>query len=377
MKRNAFTLVELLFVIVVIGLLAGMTSIAVSGVTNTANIARTKGIVAFLNDVVMTKYESYKTRPLPVIVPPSLSGEAARVRLLMIRDLMRMEMPDRKVDVTSEPMLVTAAVKPVIFNNANEFDDTQPLQKRIVDWFQGNADVPSELAGYRDRVPLPDLVANPSAGRYDAWTREWESAEALYLIVSTTFIDGIPAIEGIPSSNIGDEDGDGMLEIQDAWGTPIGFIRWPVDYVDSVGFELTDDEMDPFKVDFGFLAPNAPEAATGLTNADGSTRRAPFSLRPLVVSAGPDREFDLLFSYSDWESDPAGTNDIHFRDLEWPQSQMGADSAGHDAPYIYVDPYQRQFAAASGRLGAYADDGGDGDEQRVDNITNFELEARQ
>ncbi len=396
MKRHAFTLVELLIVIVVIGLLAAMTTAAVSGVTNTAKVARTRAIVSLINDVLMTKYESYRTRPLPVAVPdftPDFSDltttvdievaprEAARARLLMIRDLMRMEMPDRKVDITDPPTRIDVAAVNVLHDLAsNTLRPTGGVVKRQVTWFDSSGiladNVPAQLAAYRDRVPLPDLAANPSAGRYDAWSRQWESAEALYLIMSTTFVDGTLAIEGIPSANIDDVDEDGMPEIVDSWGTPIGFIRWPVDYVDSSNFTLTDDELDPFKVDFGFVAANAPPISNVLPSGS-TTRTAPFSMRPLVVSAGPDRVFDLRFTFSDPGSDINGVNDIHFGKMTWPQSVMGADSAGHDPPYYYIDPYQRQFSSSTGYLGAYYDEDGDGDEQRADNITNFQLEATQ
>ncbi|MGB7323518.1 MAG: prepilin-type N-terminal cleavage/methylation domain-containing protein [Rubripirellula sp.] len=337
MKRNAFTLVELMIVIVVIGLLAGMASLAISGVANTAKISRTRGIVSLINDVLLTKYESYKTRPLPVAVanfnaatelkievPPR---EAARIRLLMIRDLMRMEMPDRKIDVLDDPMSISGSVFQVIVDTNNQIIRQTTPVKRPVAWFDnpGNSgkNIPAQLQSYRDRVPQPvPTPSNPTPTRYDGWTREWESAEALYLIMSTTFVDGMLAIEGIPSSNIGDIDGDGMPEILDAWDTPIGFIRWPVDYVDHIDLPVTDDEMDPFRVDFGFVASNAPPVATG------ATRQFPISLRPLIVSAGSDRVFDLRFGYEPDEVQ-TGWDDIRFSRTTWPQNMMGADAAGH------------------------------------------------
>ncbi|NND98050.1 MAG: prepilin-type N-terminal cleavage/methylation domain-containing protein, partial [Pirellulaceae bacterium] len=248
MKRNAFTLVELLVVLLVLSLLTGMTAVTVSGVTGTARAERTRGIVSVLNDVLLTKYESYKTRPLPVAVPTAVGSEvkleippreAARVRLIMIRDLMRMEMPDRKVDVTDNPISISCAVHPVIYDSAtNQYRRQAAAVKTGVSWFTGGNNVPAQLAAYRDRIPPNDLASDPP---FSKWTREWESAEALYLIVSTTFLQGMPAIESIPPTNIGDTDGDGMLEILDAWERPIGFIRWPVDYVDNLGIPVTDD----------------------------------------------------------------------------------------------------------------------------------------
>ena len=384
MKRNAFTLVELLIVIFILALLSGMTAVTVSGVTNTAKVSRTEGIISVINDVLLTKYESYKTRPLPVAVPAPLNTalkleirprEAARIRLLMIRDLMRMEMPDRKIDVVDNPMTISGAAFPVIFNTGtNQYEVQGTPVKRTIGWYLGGKDVPAPMQAYRDRIPPNDNATDPP---FSKWTREWESAEALYLIVSTTFMDGLPAIEAIPSGNIGDVDGDGMNEILDAWGNPIGFIRWPADYVDrltvdtnadslfdDVEAKRVDDELDPFKVDFGFIDSNAP-AVTSHWN-----RLKPFSLKPLVVSAGADGIFDLRFGYGTSQD---GSDDIRFSQMTWPDTVMGGESAGHQSVYRYIDPYQR-YSGFPQRLGGYVDEENDGDEQRADNITNLSLE---
>lgn len=365
MKRNAFTLVELLTVLTIISLVAGMTAAAISSVSHTARLSRTRGIIAVIDDVLTSRFETYKTRPLSVSIPSTARieispRESARVRLNMIRDLMRMEMPDRRSDVMDGPALISGAVAPVTFNGSNFVEGS--VVKRPVTWPS-----PAQRQVYLNRIPA------------SGWTREFESAEALYLIVSTTFVDGLPAIESIPQSNIGDVDGDGMQEILDGWGTPIAFIRWPVDFANDsqndsqndLGIARTNDELDAFEVDFGFIASNTPAVATGLT------RRAPFSIRPLVVSAGSDRVFDILFGYEDWNgtdvNDP-NEGDIRFSQLTWPQTQMGSESDGHDPLYFYVDPYQRQ-AGTTTRLGGFLDEDNDGDEQRADNVTNFELES--
>lgn len=367
MKRNAFTLVELLVVLTIISLVTGMTAAAISSVSHTAKLSRTRGIIAVIDDVLTSKYETYKTRPLAVAVPTTTRieiepREAARIRLNMIRDLMRMEMPDRKADVVDGPARISGAVAPVAFDNTSRSFVVGAVAKRQMTWLP-----PAQRQVYQSRIPPS------STGPFDAWTRDFENAEALYLIVSTTFLDGMPAIESIPQANIGDVDGDGMLEILDGWGTPIVFIRWPVDYandtpndnVNDLGIPRTNDEFDPFEVDFGFTASNTPVVATGLT------RQQPFSLRPLVVSAGSDGVFDLLLGYTDWNG---GGTDIRFSQMTWPSNQMGSETAGHTAPYIFVDPYQRQVGTTT-RLGGFLDEQNDGDEQRADNITNYDLEA--
>lgn len=359
-RRGGFTLMEILVVLLVISVLAGMVTAALQNVGQTARIARTKGIIAVINDTLMTKYESYKTRPLPVVVPNFSSGseisvevpprEAARVRLNMIRDLMRMEMPDRKIDLIDPPANLSAAVYRVIYDtNTDQIQRTSPRVKSSVDWYD-SANIPSQMAAYRDRLP-----GAPPA--FVDWTREFESAECLYLIMATSFTAGTPALEGIPSGNIGDIDDDGMQEILDGWQRPIGFLRWPVGYESAVT-ALTDqpDEFDPFRTDWGFLKDSVEK---------------PFSVRPLVVSAGPDREFNIRFGYgSTTANDP--TQDVRYSKMTWPTSDMPAnEQAGHEPTYIFVDPYQRQGYTPGNRIGSPTDTS----DARDDNITNYELQA--
>lgn len=381
MRRNAFTLVEILVVLVIISVLAGMITTAVRAATETAKRSRTRGIISTVDEILISKYESYKNRPLPVVVPtftPTSMNvtaeleprEAARVRLIMIRDLMRMEMPDRISDVRDPPMGIKAVVRPVQYqqNAAGDFRFSKgsPIE-RTVDWYT-TTNPPAAYETIRQRLP-----SNPNN-----WTRENESAECLYLIIATTFNDGVPAISSIPDSNIGDTDGDQVPEILDGWGNPLGYIRWPVGYLSTggtiAGIDAVD-EFDPFRVDWAFVngVTSDPPAHPAIAGSN------PFAIKPLVVSAGPDDVFDLLFGFGDPND---YQTDIRYSRMTWPTSQMGADTYTRTDPYPYIDPYARQLTpppapqagASRPAVGQYFDEAGDGDLQRADNITNYELE---
>lgn len=82
----------------------------------TARESKTKSLISKLNSIIMPKYEAYRTRRVPMLVnPPTTSDsnyaaymptytyEASRARLDMLRDLMRLEMPDHWIDVTTPP----------------------------------------------------------------------------------------------------------------------------------------------------------------------------------------------------------------------------------------------------------------------------------
>ncbi len=152
-RRASFTLVELMVVSSIIAILASAVLVAMYGVMEQAKVVRTKAQVAKLHEMIMVKWQSYNTRALRVTLPPLTqpssgpprrwpvipepfvdtdgngrwtTGESytdniangiydsglARVRLDMLRDLMRMELPDRISDLVGTPAAIWPAPMP-------------------------------------------------------------------------------------------------------------------------------------------------------------------------------------------------------------------------------------------------------------------------
>ena len=63
--RREFTLVELLVVIAIIGILGAMAVGALAKAREAGKLAATKATVAKINDLVMKRYETYRTRRIP------------------------------------------------------------------------------------------------------------------------------------------------------------------------------------------------------------------------------------------------------------------------------------------------------------------------
>lgn len=426
--KNAFTLVEVLTVITIISLMAGLIVTSVAGVTKSARESRTQNIIGVIDSVLAEQYESYKYRALAVEIPQMfnpanleqgstnteigfevLASETARVRMMMIRDLQRMEMPDRLSDITSAPQILRAAANPVLRNNStNQILNTrdQKSQRRMfpVSWYDATADyasrrdnVPSKLSAYRDRIRS---IASLNGGVFDftaAASLQNQGAECLYLIMSTSFVNGAPAIRMIPTSNIVDTDGDGLHEITDGWGQPMNFVRWPVGYFDpelSIDTTVADD-FDLFRSDYAYIVDPSTSMVAIPTdvNAVPQAHTPPWSMRPLVFSSGANKLAGM--ATNPWTSTGAEDSDFNYRDSAWDwgvnannygvQEVLGRGRGVGSTTYTshpYPDPYLRSFVASNqvssafgGLLPGQQFTTANALEEVSDNITNYQLQA--
>lgn len=400
--RNAFTLIEILVVLIILSILAAMVTTAVSGVRTTAREARTKRIISVVDSVIAEHYEQLRYRPLPVEIPalynyaPNgaivgyevLADETARVRLMMLRDLQRMELPDRYTDITSQPSLIYAAATQVAEQNdqiIQKRDDKSLRQLFQVAWYDTSVsadNLPPKMSAYRGRLSGQQTV-------------EHQGAECLYLILSTSFVGGQPAIGAIPDANIGDTDDDGMPEILDGWGQPLQYVRWPVGFTPSitggapsVDFELTvdverPDDFDLFRADYAYVAAEGPAWATDLKN--GNAKHRPWLMKPLVFSAGEDEESGLALNPGDQPGVANSSFSYTASEWRWPVdvAHFGVEAAGRGTnAFPYIDPYLRRFieqnptAGLPGELlGSSVVEWKQSLAQATDNITNYQLQV--
>lgn len=252
-----FTVIELMVVVSIMALLVAIGLSAFNSAVAQSKISRTKVIIAKLDQLIMERYEGYRTRPVPIRIPPGINPQlAATYRMRAMRDLMRMELPDRKSDVVDEP--------------------------GSYDGMGGRINRPALSLAYRRRAE----AACGSAWATTGWTEGYQGAECLYLIVSAMRDQDKSALDFFTESEIGDIDEDGMKEFLDGWGRPIEFLRW------APGFTMEN----------GALTMQTSDAATAPDPFDPLKREpAAFALRPLIFSSGPDREPDIFT-----DNDPPG-----------------------------------------------------------------------
>lgn len=339
--RRAFTMVELLVAIAILTILAAVTMSALNNLEERVKIERTRTIIKRIDQAIAEKWDSYLTRPLSITLPSDIDpGNAAAIRLRAIRDLQRMEMPERATDIDDK-------IGPNPNNMPTKVDYayglTYPTNHPKAGQAIPKTEIKSPPAAYSRYLRI--ITSLPPAKRA-IWAEEYAQAECLYMILSGMRDGETSPLDSFAANEIGDADGDTLKEIHDAWGMPIWFLRWPVGYIkelppDSISvYNKTDtnqsntigDPFDPYKRD-----------ATG------------YGLRPLIVSSGPDRLLDLYLEYN-------SQNDKN-KDVRYADSTSGNP---HYPLNIFATP-------ANWPEGMPYDLNGDGTFNWVDNITNQAL----
>ncbi len=282
LQRRSFTLAELMISMSIMGILASAALFALYGVVDDAKEARTRAQIARLNELLLDRWDAYQTRAVPVQVPGTANPRAAaQARLAGLRELMRMEMPDRKSDVIDGAVVL---VQP----NASP---TVPLNVALWKTYQRRARAMAEAN--LSPTPLPSPW-------HAAWTEQYESSECLYLVIASIQDGDTSGLSYFRESEFGDLDGDGIPEILDGWGNPLAFLRWAPGFLTYSDIQVKDsdvapDPFDPLKVD-----PRWTD--------DGDPTNDPFALFPLIYSSGRDGSLDVAADY-----DPPSPSDQYFR----------------------------------------------------------------
>jgi len=338
-SRSAFTLMEMLIVMLIIAVLAALALTALQGAAEEARADRTRAIIAKLDQLIMQRWESYRTRALPIrLLPGTNPRAAAGIRLASLRETQRCELPERISDLCGPAELVDLGA-----DDDLDVVVAGPELAQLV--------TPPALARtYRRKAAQTVNAGQP-------WTAANQGAECLYLIVSTMHDGDKNALDYFMPGEIGDVDSDGMREILDGWGRPIEFLRWAPGFTNAPGVDgkwgvaATDDDGNGTQDDFSELGAIGSDDVVNLTMQrtdlpdpfDPVKMDDGFSLRPLIYSSGPDKLFDMSVG--------VGGTPIY--------AHVGFGGIPND-PYTHISP----------PVGMPADTNGDGSASFADNITN-------
>lgn len=245
-RRIGFTLVELMAVIAIIGILSSVLIGALYQADKTSKLSGTRSLIQKMSNMMTARWDAYRTIRLPIQsdgATLATQGTAAQRnntgmgdrermalrRLLALRELVRMEMPDRYEDLadSTDPVDGNDCFIPAVLLTAGK--GSKPVRPYL--WRAYRRKIEAARQAY-NRTHSTQL----SFGDYMTRCHNsgFESAEMLYLILTTGIDDSSVATEHFSPGDSGDYDQDGMREFHDAWGRPIEFLRWAPGFVSSM-----------------------------------------------------------------------------------------------------------------------------------------------
>jgi len=384
---RAFTLIELLVVISIIGFMSGMFLVAYQGAAQESNSQKTRTTIQKISDVLNSRMEEYASYPISLQTPVgAIPGNATaavplasanfesptilleRARLLSLRNIMALEMPDHPDDLRYSSKW-PASASPQI----HAISLTRPLATGLV------------VNGTGTPVNVQNKATSRVLGlirRLGTATRPWDdsnaNAELLFLVVEDSQVNGSSAIEIFGKSEIGDVDDDGLNEFIDAFRNPIQWIRWPTGFEgiskyhpDMLGSEIirgtganvrvtiASDSLDRLGVDPGL----SHHFMSGAQSTWETFKPGPGTF-PLVVSSGLDRSFGINFALSTGNLVGPITS-FSSRDAVWNGGQPNYPAG----QFIFTDPWFPRGVASPARLGSRVSPA---DRTFSDNITNYD-----
>lgn len=333
MKRRGFTLVELLVAITIIGILGSISWAALARARQAANVANTKSTIARLHSQIQAKWDGYRTRKVPIDVQGllgTLNGPSPPPQALNLKAFINalwinrgslpppplppaLPVPGVQYDtlgiIPGDPRFPT-----VLHVAAGRLMAIRELQRyEMPSSFDDFAVVTGATAPYAMRPPqvLASAPAmsytylrklNASSAGSTAQVQANESAECLYMVVTSGLEDVSFGGELSVPKSVGDADGDGLHEFQDAWTLglqqfpsrgpqrqPISWIRWPAGFRNSATITVSDLDKDPTQptaLQFSMADHDYFDTLKVDVPAIGSARG--FGMMPLVFSLGTD-----------------------------------------------------------------------------------------
>lgn len=234
-NRAGFSLTEMMIVMVIIGIVTGLSLAAGAAFLKKAKVDATQSLINQLNAALQERLEGFYSDSrkgiTATVAMKALAGNAAapdgsvigkRAKIIAVLDAMRGEFPQQFMDFMRQTDL------PQGFGDPNS---ARPMRAAIYQAYLSR----SYVAPAATKTPqvttaapyAPAIQYGLPAGHVTAT----ESSECLYLMLSIPSPNSSFSADQIPQRFIADTDRDGLNEFVDSWGNPLRFYRWPTDLI--------------------------------------------------------------------------------------------------------------------------------------------------
>ncbi len=307
--RAGFSLVELLMVMAIIAIMAGLAFVMLGQTGQVAREAATRGGIQVINAALEDRLRGFENITQPMaLADPDLPAKR-ELREFRKQTLRFVTLYNGGANVPPANQTLGEPEAEVYVRKAL-FKAIFP-QREIDLWGMDGvidfnfSDLNPHTYTYVDDSPLLSrmLVISAGSARWnpDSWKGreiaastskpEAESAELLYVALTEGDVLGLPpeSLDGIDRNLIGDTDSDGNLELLDAWGRPLRFYNWPTRLfkADGTAYTATDYNQASVLVS-GLPLLSSPAAQKAMMNRDPADNASRLSrMRKLMASNDP------------------------------------------------------------------------------------------
>jgi len=255
LPRAAFSLVEILIVLAIMGILAGLAFALLGQTGQIARDAATKSGIQFIETALDDRLRGFEniTQPMVLSDPDLPMKPELREFRKRIREFQALY-ASSNTPTTVTPLAAEIYVRKTLFKAAF------PQREEDLYGMDGVSDYETSPNTYVDDSPLLSRMWNSAGATWTAgsWKArdvaaratvpinvadddQAESAELLYLVLTSGDVFGLPPadLDGMDQGLIGDTDNDDNPELLDGWGKPLQFYNWPTRFFKANGTNYT------------------------------------------------------------------------------------------------------------------------------------------